>query len=181
MTISEDSINEVSMSDEVNYISPRGGDNRFNSTMKSNYNSYSNFGNRSNYSPRGRNNSYSNNRNWSPRNNYSNNFDSKRKLNRYRHQNRFPKKDVKFEYNAADSQMYNNLRRTVDQLKDESQENRNKFKKFPRFTNRSQEEVREDAIATITVEQIAETLAAPTDLVFDALVIGDYIDEENDV
>ena len=62
-TISEDSINEVSMTDEVNYISPRGGDNRFNSTMKSNYNNYNNFGNRSNYSPRGRNNSYSSNRN----------------------------------------------------------------------------------------------------------------------
>ena len=180
MTISEDSINEVSMTDEVNYISPRGGDNRFNSTMKSNYNSYNNFGNRSNYSPRGRNNSYSSNRNWSLRNNYSNNFDSKRKLNRYRHQNRFPKKDVKFKYNAADSQMYNNLRRTINRLKDEPQETRNKFKRFPRFTNRSQEEVREDAIATITIEQIAETLAAPSDLVFDALVIGDYIDEEND-
>ena len=177
-TISEDSINEVSMSDEVNYILPRGGDNRFNSTMRSNYNSYNN---RSNYSPRGRNNSYSSNRNWSLRNNYSNNYDSRRKLNRYRHQNRFPKKDVRFEYNARDSQMYNNLRRTVDQLKDESQESRNKFKKLPRFTNRSEEEVREDAIATITVEQIAETLAAPTDLVFDALVIGDYIDEEDDV
>ena len=176
-TISEDSINEVSMADEINYISPRGGDNRFNSTMKSNYN---NFGNCSNYSPRGRNNSYSSNRKWSPRNNYSNNFDSKRKLNRYRHQNRFPKKDVRFEYNTADSQMYNSLRRTINQLKDEPQETRNKFKRFPRFTNRSQEEVREDAIATITIEEIAETLAAPSDLVFDALVIGDYIDEEND-
>ena len=182
-TISEESINEVSLSEEVNFMSPRSNENRFNSTMK-------NSGGRWNNSPRGRNSSYynsqsgrnnysySDNKSWSPRHNYSNNYDAKRRLRRYRHQPRDPKNQVSFEYNIADRNMMSNLRRMVNSLKDEPQNYRDRFKKMaPRFTNRSQEEVREDAIAEIKIEQIQEILNEDLDLIFDALVIQDYIDE----
>ena len=50
-TILEESINEMFLSEEVNFMSPGRTDNHFNSTMKSN-------GGHCNNSPRGRNNSY---------------------------------------------------------------------------------------------------------------------------
>ena len=74
--------------------------------------------------------------------------------------------------------MLPNLRRTVDSLKGETQDNRNKFKKFiPRMSQRNEEEVREDAIAEIQIGKIQEILKEDIDLIFDALVIQDYIDE----
>ena len=181
-TISEESINEVSLTDEVNFMSPGRTNNHFNSTMKNN-------GGHWNNSPRGRNNSYYNNRSrrnnsysdnksWSPRHNYSNNYDSKRILKRYRHQPRDPKNNVEFEYNIADCHMMSNLRRCVDSLKNEPHAYQNSFKKiFLRMTNRSEEEVRDDAIATIKIKQIQDILKEDLDLVFDVLVIQDYIDE----
>ena len=193
-TISEESINEMSLSKEVNFMSPGRADNHFNSTMKSNggcwnnsprgkNNSYYNNGGGRNNSHSdnnggGRNNSYSDNKNWNSRYNYSNNYDSRRRLNRYRHQPRDPKNKVKFEYNIADRDMMSNLRRTVDNLKSEPQVYRNKFKQvLPRISNRSQEEVCEDAIAKSKIEEIQEILKEDLDLIFDALVIQHYIDE----
>ena len=115
----------MSIPDEVNFISGRN-DNHFNSTMKNNSgcwnnsprgrnNSYHNSRNSSYSDNRSeRNNSYSNSKNWNPRYNYSNNYDSRRRLNRYRHQPRDPKNKVRFEYNIADRDMMSNLRRMVD-------------------------------------------------------------------
>ena len=193
-TISEETtINEVSLSDEVNFMSPGRADNHFNSTMKSNggcwnnsprlrNNSYFNGGGRSSsYSDNnggGRNNSYSDNKNWNSRYNYSNNYNSMRRLRRYRHQPRDPKNKVEFEYDITDCEMMSNLRRTVDSPKNEPQAYKNRFKQvLPRISNRSQEEVREDAITEIKIEKIQEILNEDLDLVFDALVIQDYIDE----
>ena len=45
------------------------------------------------------------------------------------------------------------------------------------MTKRSKEEVREDSITIISINQIQNILSEDLDLVFDALVIGDYIDE----
>ena len=125
-----------------------------------------------------RNNSYSNSKNWNPRYNYSNNYDSRRRLNRYRHQPRDPKNKVRFEYNIADREMMSNLRMMVNNLKEHPQANRNSFKKFlPGVTRRNQEEVREDTIAEMEIEKIQEILNEDLDLIFDALVIHDYIEE----
>ena len=117
-TILEEAINEVSLSNKVNFMSPGRADHCFNSTIKSNggqwnnslrgrNNSYYNNGGgrNSSYSDNnggGRNNSYSNNKNWNSRYNYSNNYNSKRRLRGYRHQPRDPKNKVEFEYNMAD-------------------------------------------------------------------------------
>ena len=106
------------------------------------------------------------------------NYDSRRRLNRYRHQPRDAKNKVKFKYNINNRDMMSNLRRTVDNLKSEPQVYRNKFKKvLPRMSNRSQEEAHEDAIAEIKIEEIQKILKEDQDQIFDALVIQDYIDE----
>ena len=180
----------MSIPDEVNFMSGRN-DNRFNSTIKNNIGHWNN-------SPRGRNNSYHNSRNssysennrsernnsccdsmhWNPRYNYSNNYDSRSRLNRYRHKPRDPKNKVRFEYNIADWDMMSNLRRMVQHLKEHPQANRNSFKKFlPGVTRRNQEEVREDTIAEMEIEKIQEILNEDLDLIFDALVIHDHIEE----
>ena len=106
--------------DEINFMTGRN-DNCFNSTIKHNNGCWNN-------SPRGRNSSYQNsrsssysdnrtdrnnsypdNRSWNLRYNYSNNYDSCRRLKRYRHQPRDPKNKVKFEYNIADRDMMSNM------------------------------------------------------------------------
>ena len=127
-----------------------------------------------------RNNSYANNnKSWNPRYNYSNNYDSRRRLNRYRHQARDPKNKIRFEYNIADKDMMANLRNMVDHLKEHPQANRHTFKKIlPRVTKyRNKEEVHEDTIAEMEIEKVQEILKEDIDLVFDALVIHDYIKE----
>ena len=188
---SEESVNELSMTEDVNFMPPGKPDNNFNSTMKNNggcqgnysrgrNNSYYYNNNRNNSYPDGnsRNSSYSDSKNWDSRHNYSSNYDSRRKLRRYSHQPRDPKSKVQFEYNIHDHSMMKNLRRTVDSLKDEPQSNRNRFKQIaPRMSHRSQEEVREDVIAEIKIQEIQEILKEDLDLIFDALVIQDYIDE----
>ena len=191
---SGESVNELSMTEDVNFMPPGRPDNNFNSTMKNNgghqgnysrgrNNSYYyNNNNRNNLYSDGnsRNSSYSDSKNWNSRHNYSNNYDSRRKLRRYSHQPRDPKSKVQFEYNIHDRNMMQNLRRAVDSLKDEPQFNRNRFKQMaPRMSHRSQEEVCEDAIAEIKIQEIQEILKEDLDLIFDALVIQDYINEVN--
>ena len=162
-TIREETVNEMSIQEEVNFMSGRN-DGRFNSTMKNNSGHWNNSPNRSNSynsdrnnsyyggrnnSYQGKNNSYSdnrsdrnnsdnrswNNKSWNPRYNYSDNYDSRRRLNRYRHQPRDPKNNIRFEYNERDTDIYSTLRNTVDQLKEHPQADRYKFKKmFPKVT-----------------------------------------------
>ena len=207
-TIREEAVNEMSIQEEVNFMSGRN-DGRFNSTMKNNSGCWNNSPNRNNSyngdrnnsyyggrnnSYQGRNSSYSdnrsdrnysdnkswnNNKSWNPRYNYSDNYDSRRRLNRYKHQSRDPKNKIKFEYNMADKEMYSTLRNTVDQLKEHPQADRHTFKKIlPDVTKyRNREEVREDTIAEMKIEELQAILREDIDLIFDALVIHDYIEE----
>ena len=186
----------MSIPDEVKFMSGRN-DNQFNRTMKNNSGHWNNFprdrnnsyhncrnnsyhGRNSLYSDNRseRNNSYSANKSWNPRYNYSNNYDSRRRLNRYRHQPKDPKNKVKFEYNIADKDMMSNLGRTVKDLKEYPQVTSNSFKKFlPGVTRRNQEEVHEDTVAEMEIEKVQEILKEVLDLIFDTLVIHDYIEE----
>ena len=206
-TIREEAVNEMSIQEEVNFMSGRN-DGRFNSTMKNNSGCWNNSPNRNNSyhgdrnnsyyggrnnSYQGRNSSYSdnrsdrnysdnkswnNNKSWNPRYNYSDNYDSRRRLNRYKHQSRDPKNKIKFEYNIADKEMFSTLRSTVDQLKEHRQANRHTFKKIPDVTKyRNREEVREDTIAEMRIEELQDILRDHIDLIFNALVIHDYIEE----
>ena len=207
-TIREETVNEMSIQEELNFMSGRN-DGHFNSTMKNNSgcwndspnrnNSYN--GGRSNSYYGGRNNSYqgsnnsysdnrshrnnsdnkswNNNKSWNPRYNYSDNYDSRRKLNRNKHQPRDPKNKIRFEYNMTDPDIYSTLRSTVDQLKENPQADRHKFKKMlPNVTrHRNREEVREDTIAEMKIEDLQDILREDVDLIFDALVLHDYIEE----
>ena len=207
-TIREEAVNEMSIQEEVNFMSGRN-DGHFNSTMKNNGGHWNNSPNRSNSyngdrnnsyygsgnnSYQGRNNSYSdnrsdrsysdnkswnNNKSWNPRYNYSDNYDSRRRLNRYKHQPRDPKNKIKFEYNMTDTDIYSTLRSTVDQLKEHPQANSHKFKKMlPNVTrHRNREEVREDTIAEMKMEDLQDILREDVDLIFDALVLHDCIKE----
>ena len=193
-TIREETVNEMSIQEEVNFMSGRN-DGRFNSTMKNNSGCWNNSPNRNNSYYGGRNNSYqgknnsysdnrsdrnnSDNRSWNPKYNYSDNYDSRRRLNRYRHQPRDPKNNIRFEYNMTGPDIYSTLRNTVDQLKEHPQADRHKFKKMlPNVTrHRNREEVREDTIAEMKMEDLQGILREDVDLIFDALVLHDYIEE----
>ena len=169
--------------------------NSYNGDRNNSYNGDRNnsyYGGRNN-SYQGKNNSYSdnrsdrnnsdnrswNNKSWNPRYNYSDNYDSRRRLNRYRHQPRDPKNNIRFEYNVRDTDIYSTLRNTVDQLKEHPQADRHKFKKMlPTVTgHRNREEVREDTIAEMKMEDLQGVLKEDVDLIFDALVLHDYIEE----
>ena len=206
-TITEEAVNEMSIPEEVNFMSGRN-DGRFNSTMKNNSghwnnspnrkNSYNSNRNNSYYGGRnnlyqGKNNSYSdnrsdrnnsnnrsrNNKSWNPGYNYSDNYDSRRRLNRYKHKPRDPKNKIRFEYNLTNTDIYSTLRNTADQLKEHPQADSHKFKKMlPNVTrHRNREEVREDTIAEMKMEDLQDILREDVDLIFDALVLHDYIEE----
>ena len=173
-TTVSDSINNISLSEEsINFMHARRGDGKFNSTMNTGHQNFSpnnKHGNFSNF-----NNSNNFNKNWSPQQNKFN----KRRLQRYRHQSRWPRRDIKFEYNARDKDMMSNLRRTINYMKEGSQ-NREAARKLPKWNNRAIEEVSEDNIAVMNITEIQAILNEDIDLIFDALVIGDYIEDEEE-
>ena len=166
-----DSINDISLRDEsVNFMQTRRGDGKFNSTMKNGHQNYS-PGNK-----QGNNNNSDNfSKNWSPQQNKFNRC----RLQRYRHQSRWPKHDIKFKYNSSDKNMMGNLRRTIDYMKEGAQ-NREAARRLPKFVNRTIDKVSEDNIATISITEIQTILNEDIDLIFDALVIGDYIKDEEE-
>ena len=157
------------MDESVNFMQTRRGDGKFNSTMK-NYSPGNKQGNYSNY-----NNSDNFSKNWSPQRNKFN----RRRLQRYKHQPRWPKCDIKFEYNARDKNMMGNLRRTINYMKEGTQ-NREAARRLPKFVNRTIDEISEDNIATMSITKIQTILNEDIDLIFDALVIGDYIEDEEE-
>ena len=176
-TTVSDSINDITLTDEsVNFMQTRRGDGKLNSTMKNSHQSYS-PGNRQSYYGNYNNSDNFNNlsKNWSPQQNRFNRC----RLQRYRHQSRWPKHNIKFEYNARDKNMMGNLRRTINYMK-EGEQNREAARRLPKFTNRTIDEVSEHNIATISIMEIQTILNEDIDLIFDALVIGDYIDDEEE-
>ena len=169
-TMVSDSINDISLTDKsINFMQTRRDDGKFNSTMKNSHQNYS-PGNYGNY-----NNSDNFSKNWSPQQNKFN----RRRLQRYRHQSRWPKRDIKFEYNLIDKNMMGNLRRTINYMKEGAQ-NREAARRLPKFVNRTIDKVSEDNIATISITEIQTILNEDIDLIFDALVIGDYIEDEEE-
>ena len=75
--------------------------------------------------------------------------------------------------------MFFTLRNTVDQLKEHPQVNRHTFKKIlpDVMKYRNREEVHEDTIAEMRIEELQGILKEDIDLIFNALVIHDYIEE----
>ena len=102
-----------------------------------------------------------------------------RKINKYHHRQGNPKNNIRFEYAAGkgDQELYRVVHRMIDFLKGMSEKERQKFKEFRKYSPRSVNEVSEDQIATVAIEEISNVLHADIDLVYDALVASDYIEE----
>ena len=65
----------------------------------------------------------------------------------------------------------------IDFLKGMSVNDRQKFKEFRKYSPRTVNEVSEDQIATVAINEICDALHPDVDLVYDALVASDYIEE----
>ena len=63
----------------------------------------------------------------------------------------------------------------------EGAQNREAARRLPKFVNRTINEVSEDNIATISIKEIQTILNEDIYLIFDAVVIGDYIKDEEEV
>ena len=101
-------------------------------------------------------------------------------MNRYKHQSRDPKNKIKFEYNIADKEMFSTLRNMVDQLKEHPRPTDTHLRRCSQVSQSTEtEEVCEDTIAEMRIEELQEILREDIDLIFDALVIHDYIEEIN--
>ena len=102
-----------------------------------------------------------------------------RKINKYQHRPGNPKNNIRFEYAAGkgDQELYRVLHRMIDFLKGMSVNDRQKFKEFRKYSPRTVNEVSEDQIATVAINKICDALHSDVDLVYDALVASDYIEE----
>ena len=102
-----------------------------------------------------------------------------RKINKYQHRPGNPKNNIRFEYAAGkgDQELYRVLHRMIDFLKGMSVNDRQKFKEVRKYSPRTVNEVSEDQIATIAINEICDALHPDVDLVYDALVASDYIEE----
>lgn len=188
------SINELneSLPDvDINYINGRGNSRQFNSTMKPQFNR--------SYSPRSSSTgSWNNSRNWynggnNHHHNGSNGFQkngngdfqrdsrqqNRRKWQKFRY-NHSSGKDIKkivFEYTCnTPDELLTATRNYVDYLK-QNPGNRHSFK-AAKLMPRVEKEVNVNEIHLTSIESISNELHEEPELVFDALVAADYINEE---
>ena len=165
--IIDTTVNEISNID-INYVEYRQGDSRFNSTMKPGYQRE-----RKDFSPRNqKNDSFRNNRSWySPRNDNPN-F---RKINKYKHHAREPRNNIKFKYSISkgEKEIVRTLRNMIDFLKGKTDKVVEDIKTMPKVNPRGVNEV----IATISIKEIQRILKEDINMVYDTLVVSDYIEE----
>ena len=173
--IIDTTVNEISDID-INYVASRQGDSRFNSTMKPGYQRE-----RKDFSPRNRqNNSFRNNRSWNSARNDNPNF---RKINKYKHHAREPRNNIKFEYSISrgEKEIMRTLRNMIDFLKGNTDKVVEDIKRMPKVNPRGVNKVSEDFIATISIEEIQRILKEDINMVYDALIASDYIEEVTEV
>ena len=161
-------VNEISDID-INYVTSRQGDSRFNSTMKLGYQREG-----KDFSPRNRQNDlFQNSRGWnSPR-------DDNQKINKYKHHAREPRNNIKFEYtiSRSEKEIMRTLRNMIDFLKGKTDKVVEDIKRMPKVKPRGVNEVSEDSIATISIEEIQRILKEDVNTVYDTLIASDYIEE----
>ena len=171
-----DTVNQITTPVEISVIQEHSGP--MSSTMKSNssfnHGDYRNF-NKSRHDSFGRSrrdSGFDNNSNKSFNGGY-------RKINKYQHHPGNPKNNIRFEYatGKGDQELYRVLHRMIDFLKGMSVNDRQKFKEFRKYSPRTVNEVSEDQIATVAINEICDALHSDVDLVYDALVASDYIEE----
>ena len=164
-------VNEISDID-INYVTSRQGDSRFNSTMKPGYQREG-----KDFSPRNRqNDSFWDSRGWNSPRNDNQNF---RKINKYKHHAREPRNNIKFEYTIrrGEKEIMRTLKSMLDFLKGKTDKVIQDIKRMPKVNPRGVNEVSEDSIATILIEEIQRILKEDINTIYDALIASDYIEE----
>ena len=164
-------VNKISNID-INYVTSRQGDSRFNSTMKPRYQREG-----KDFSPRNKqNDSFRNKRSWNSPRNDNQNF---RKINKYKHHARKSINNIKFEYTISrgEKEIIRTLRNMIYFLKGKTDKVVEDIKKMPKVNPRGVNEVSKDNIATISIEEIQRILKEDVNTVYDALVVSDYIEE----
>ena len=175
-----DTVNEIS-SPEVSIIQDRDNDGPLSSTMKSGYQQHGDHRNFSKPKYDNSNNSYRNRRDSGS---YSNNPNRSynggyRRINKYRHHEKEPRNNIRFEYAAGrgDQELTRVIHKMIEYLRKLTDREREQVKQVQKFLPKSVNEVSEDQIATITIEEICQMLNADINLVYDALVASDYIEQ----
>ena len=127
--------------------------------------------------PRNRqNDSFQNNRGWNSPRNDNQNF---RKINKYKHDAREPRNNIKFKYTISrgEKEIMRTLRNLIDFLKGKREKVVEDIKRMPKVNPRGVNEVSEDSIATISIEEIQRILKENINTIYDALIASDYIEE----
>ena len=109
----------------------------------------------------------------------SNNYNNYRRINKYRHPAREPRHNIRFEYATGRGKwkIMRVLNRMIEYLKGKSDREIESIKNMPKYDQRGVHEVSEDSIATITIDEIQRTLKEDLNIVYDALVASNYIEE----
>ena len=157
---------------DINYVTSRQGDSRFNSTMKHGYQREG-----KDFSPRnGQNDSFQSSRGWNSPRNDNQNF---RKINKYKHHVREPRNNIKFENTISrrKKEIMRTLRNIIDFLKGKTDKVVEDIKRMPKVNPRGVNEVSENSIPTISIEEIQTILKEEVNIVYDTLVASDYIEK----
>ena len=163
-------VNKISDID-INYVTSRQRD-RFNSTIKPGYQRKG-----KDFSPRNRQNDlFHDNRGWNSPRNDNQNF---RKINKYKHQAKEPRNNIKFDYTISrgEKEIMRILRNMIDFLKGKTEKVVDDIKRMSKVNPRGINKVSEDSIATISIEEIQRILKEDVNTIYNALVASDYIEE----
>ena len=106
-----------------------------------------------------------------------NRFDNRRRLNKYQHYKNLPRAQVVFEYtNQQPLELLQTVKHFINFMKT-CPVSREQFKTNKLSRRNFHNEVNESEIHTSNLEEIQQLINKDTDLVFEALVAADYIDE----
>ena len=172
-TTANASVNEVDEFD-INYMATKQGDTRFNSTMKPGHCRES-----KEFSPKNKHNDSHHSKPWHGDKKDGNRYNNYRRINKYRHPAREPRHNIRFEYatGRGEREIMRVLSRMIEYLKGKSDREIESIKNMPKYDPRGVNEVSEDLIATITIDEIQRTLKEDVNIIYDALVASDYIEE----
>ena len=112
------------------------------------------------------NDSFWNNRGWSSPRSDNQNF---RKINKYKHQARKPRNNIKFEYTISrgEKEIMRTLQNMINFLKGKTEKVVEDLKRMPKVNPRGVNEVSEDSIATISIEEIQRILKEDVNTIYE--------------
>ena len=172
-TTANASVNKVDEFD-INYMATKQGDMRFNSTMKPGHHRES-----KEFSPKNKYNNSHYSKPWHGGKKDGNGYNNYRRINKYRHPAREPRHNIRFKYatGRGEREIMRVLSRMIEYLKGKLDREIESIKNMPKYDSRGVHEVSKDSISTITIDEIQRTLKEDVNIIYDALVASDYIEE----